>query len=83
LIRRAEQAGVAVPGDLYAYREERLRKLQLIPPNVLYSPRISLVHSLEFLGDEASLGGLRTAQGANGSIGNSPAASRHRILPGA
>jgi halimadienyl-diphosphate synthase len=33
------------------------------------------VHSLEFLGDRVDVAGLRQAQGANGSVGNSPAAT--------
>jgi halimadienyl-diphosphate synthase len=66
---------VAVPPHLDVYREQRLEKLRLIPPQLLYSPRTTAVHSLEFLGTEADPNRLAAAQGANGSIGNSPAAT--------
>ncbi|MBI4317387.1 MAG: hypothetical protein HY675_02765 [Chloroflexi bacterium] len=75
LIQGAQGAGVPVPPHLDIYGKERAEKLRLIPPAALYSPRTTAVHSLEFLGDEADLAGLKAAQGVNGSIGNSPAAT--------
>jgi halimadienyl-diphosphate synthase len=75
LVDRARQAGVAVPPHLDIYAPQRARKLELIPSYALYSPRATVVHSLEFLGDQADLSGLRSAQGDNGAIGNSPAAT--------
>jgi hypothetical protein len=75
LIDRARQAGVAVPPHLDVYAPQRARKLELIPSQALYSPRATVVHSLEFLGEQASPAGLRDAQGTNGAIGNSPAAT--------
>jgi halimadienyl-diphosphate synthase len=76
LVQRARGAGIAVPPQLDAYTDNRrTRKLSQLPPEALYSPRGSVVHALEFLGDRASLPGLRAAQGANGAIGNSPAAT--------
>jgi halimadienyl-diphosphate synthase len=75
LIERAKRAGVHVPPHLDIYGPQRAEKLRLIPPSILYSPRTTAVHSLEFLGDEADVVRLRAAQGANGSIGNSPAAT--------
>jgi halimadienyl-diphosphate synthase len=75
LVQRAQAAGVAVPPHLDVYREQRAEKLRLIPPELLYSPRTTAVHSLEFLGAEVDAGRLAAAQGANGSIGNSPAAT--------
>lgn len=75
LVDRARVAGVAVPPHLDIYAEERKRKLDLIPKHALYSPRATVVHSLEFLGEQADLGGLKSAQGTNGAIGNSPAAT--------
>ncbi|MGH2367932.1 MAG: hypothetical protein ACRDI2_07025, partial [Chloroflexota bacterium] len=75
LVLRAQDAGVAVPPDLDVYAAQRAEKLRLIPRAALYSPHTTAVHSLEFLGGEADLAGLRKAQGANGSIGNSPAAT--------
>ncbi|MEA2640757.1 MAG: halimadienyl-diphosphate synthase [Chloroflexota bacterium] len=75
LIRRAQLAGVGVPSNLDIYGPQRAAKLRLIPPHALYSPDVTTVHSLEFLGEQADWGRLGSAQGANGSIGNSPAAT--------
>lgn len=75
LVRRAQQAGIPVPPYLNAYDQQREEKLRLLPPAALYSPRTTVAHSLEFLGDQADLAGLRTTQAANGAIGNSPAAT--------
>jgi halimadienyl-diphosphate synthase len=75
LVERARAAGVAVPPHLDIYATERAQKLELIPESALYSPRATVVHSLEFLGATADQAGLRAAQGDNGAIGNSPAAT--------
>jgi hypothetical protein len=75
LVERARQAGLSVPPHLDIYAREREQKLHLIPPGVLYSPQTTVAHSLEFLGEGADLIGLRAAQGGNGAIGNSPAAT--------
>ncbi|HEY8742643.1 MAG TPA: prenyltransferase/squalene oxidase repeat-containing protein [Chloroflexota bacterium] len=75
LVKRAQQAGIPVPPYLNAYNQERVEKLRLLPPAALYSARTTVAHSLEFLGDEADLPGLRSTQAANGAIGNSPAAT--------
>ena len=75
LVARAQRAGVSVPIGLDLYGPERTEKLGMIPAASLYSPGVTVVHSLEFLGDGADLAGLGRAQGPNGSIGNSPAAT--------
>jgi halimadienyl-diphosphate synthase len=75
LVQRAQDAGVAVPPHLDVYKAQRLAKLELIPPQLLYSPRTTAVHSLEFLGAQVDAARLGDARGANGSIGNSPAAT--------
>ncbi|MGH2457861.1 MAG: hypothetical protein ACRDIY_03230, partial [Chloroflexota bacterium] len=75
LVRRAQQAGIPVPPNLDLYQSERADKLRLIPPEALYSPGATVAHSLEFLGEQAHPDGLRAAQGRNGAIGNSPAAT--------
>lgn len=75
LIQRARQAGLSVPPHLDIYARERDEKLQLIPPSVLYSSETTVAHSLEFLGEGADVAGLHAAQGDNGAIGNSPAAT--------
>jgi halimadienyl-diphosphate synthase len=75
LVQRARAAGVPVPPHLDIYARQRAQKLDLIPPEAMYSPRATIVHSLEFLGDQADLAGLEAAQGQNGALGNSPAAT--------
>ncbi len=75
LVQRAQKARVPVPPHLDIYAQQRAEKLRLIPSSALYSPRTTVVHSLEFLGDQADPAGLRAAQGGNGAIGNSPAAT--------
>jgi halimadienyl-diphosphate synthase len=75
LVQRARAAGVAVPPHLDIYARQRALKLDLIPREAMYSPRATIVHSLEFLGDQADLAGLEAAQGQNGALGNSPAAT--------
>jgi len=75
LVQRAQQAGIAMPPHLDIYGPQRAEKLRLIPPALLYSPQVTVVHSLEFLGADADLSRLATAQSHNGSIGNSPAAT--------
>ena len=75
LVKRALRAGIPVPPYLNAYQQERAEKLRLLPPAALYSAGTTVAHSLEFLGDEADLPGLRATQAANGAIGNSPAAT--------
>src|ERR687885_17289 len=71
LVERARQAGVAVPPHMDVYALQRARKLDLIPSSALYSPRATVVHSLEFLGGQADPVRLKGAQGDNGAIGNS------------
>ncbi|MBV8713904.1 MAG: hypothetical protein JO020_05950 [Chloroflexi bacterium] len=75
LVERARTAGVAVPPHLDVYATQRTHKLALLPKEMLYSPRATVVHSLEFLGDQADPAALKTAQGSNGAVGNSPAAT--------
>jgi halimadienyl-diphosphate synthase len=75
MIRRAQAAGLKIPPHLDIYATQRAEKMNLIPAGALYSPRVTVVHSLEFLGDRVDLNGMKAAQGSNGSIGNSPAAT--------
>src|SRR5579859_7286185 len=58
LVDRARQAGVPVPPHLDVYAQQRADKLRLIPPQALYSPRTTVVHSLEFLGDQVDKSSL-------------------------
>jgi len=74
LVERARAAGVAVPPHLDVYAAQRARKLDLIPATALYSPRATVVHSLEFLGGEADPLRLNDLAARIGS--SAPTASR-------
>src|SRR5262245_8544998 len=80
LLAAAQSAGVDVPFHTCGYGAIQTAKLRLIPPEMLYSPRISTVHSLEFLGHSADLDQLQQALASNGSLGNSPAATAYYLL---
>jgi halimadienyl-diphosphate synthase len=75
LVQRARRSGIAVPPNLEVYGAQRDEKLRLIPPEALYSPNTTAAHSLEFLGDDVDILRLERAQGQNGGVGNSPAAT--------
>jgi halimadienyl-diphosphate synthase len=79
LVDRAQKAGVAVPPHLDVYAEQRRTKLNLLPQNALYSPRTTVAHSLEFLGDQADPMKIAAAQGDNGAVGSSPAATAYLL----
>ena len=52
------------------------QKLALIPEEMIYSPKIALAHSLEFVGfDHLDLAAVEQVRAANGSIHNSPSAT--------
>ncbi|CAA9258093.1 MAG: hypothetical protein AVDCRST_MAG26-2204 [uncultured Chloroflexia bacterium] len=75
LIERAVDSGIDVPPHVDQYRTERQAKLALLPIDKIYSPALTTSHALEFLGRNADASRLPQAQLANGSIGNSPAAT--------
>jgi halimadienyl-diphosphate synthase len=80
LLMDALEMGLDVPAHTCGYGQVRLKKLGLIPPNLIYSPQISTVHSLEFLGKSGEQEKLREAKASNGSLGNSPAATAYLLL---
>lgn len=80
LLLEAQAAGLDVPTHTCGYGEIQTAKLRLIPPDLLYSPRVSTIHSLEFLGQTVDADRLRQALGANGSLGNSPAATAYYLM---
>jgi halimadienyl-diphosphate synthase len=80
LLLEALEAGLDVPTHTCGYGEIQTAKLRLIPPNLLYSPHVSTIHSLEFLGYAVDHSRLRQALGVNGSLGNSPAATAYYLL---
>jgi halimadienyl-diphosphate synthase len=79
LLAEAHALGLDTPTHACGYDQIQLAKLRLIPPDMLYSPKITTIHSLEFLGRSGDLEQLRRAVGPNGSIGNSPAATAYYL----
>lgn len=59
------------------YRAIRASKLGMIPPQLLYSRKVSSTHSLEFMGSGLDLSLLDNLQEPNGSFGNSPSATAY------
>lgn len=79
LLQEAQALGLDVPSHTCGYGEIQIAKLQLIPPDFLYSPRVTTIHSLEFLGPTADAARLRAAIADNGSLGNSPATTAYYL----
>ena len=77
LADRARKAGISVPPTMNVYTSQRAEKLRLIPLDALYSSQTTAAHSLEFLGDDADRARLPRTLGANGGVGNSPAATAY------
>jgi halimadienyl-diphosphate synthase len=82
LLAEAHALGLDTPTHACGYDQIQLAKLRLIPSEMLYSPRITTIHSLEFLGRMGDVTQLRKAVGENGSIGNSPAATAYYLSMG-
>ena len=80
LLIEAASLGLDVPTHTCGYGEIQAAKLSLIPQSLLYSPNISTVHSLEFLGRAGDVKQLKDALAVNGSLGNSPAATAYYLL---
>ena len=79
LLVEARSLDLKVPDHSCGYGEIQSAKLRLIPPQMLYSPHISTVHSLEFLGADGDADQLRKAINESGSVGNSPAATAYYL----
>jgi halimadienyl-diphosphate synthase len=82
LLVDALDLGLDVPKHTCGYGRIRQEKLSLIPPSLLYSPRITTVHSLEFLGKDGDPEKMQQALATNGSLGNSPATTSYHLLRG-
>jgi halimadienyl-diphosphate synthase len=80
LLLKARDLGLDVPTHTCGYGEIQTAKLRLIPPEMLYSSRITTAHSLEFLGDDGDPEKLRQAMAVNGSLGNSPATTAYYLM---
>lgn len=79
LLVEARLLGLEVPSHACGYERIQTAKLRLIPPQMLYSPKISTVHSLEFLGRSGNQEKLQKALAQNGSLGNSPATTSYYL----
>ena len=79
LLNEAREMGLDVPTHTCGYGKIQTAKLRMIPPDLLYSPYISTVYSLEFLGRSGDVERLQQALTTNGSLGNSPAATAYYL----
>jgi halimadienyl-diphosphate synthase len=79
LLAEARSLGLDVPGHTCGYGAIQAAKLRMIPPQLLYSPKISTVYSLEFLGHSADANQVQRALANNGSLGNSPATTAYYL----
>ncbi len=79
LLEEARDLGLDVPTHTCGYGEIQTAKLRLIPPDLLYSSRISTVYSLEFLGRAGDPKRLAEALASNGSLGTSPATTAYYL----
>lgn len=75
LMDQAESLELNLPYHVRIYEKECLMKLKKIDELLWYSPLTTLSFSLEFLGDNVDRERLAHVQLANGSVGNSPAAT--------
>lgn len=82
LLKTAQELKLNIPANTCGYGQIRNTKLGLIPPDLLYSPNLSTVHSLEFLGGDVDPIRLSQALAINGSLGNSPATTAYSLLMG-
>jgi halimadienyl-diphosphate synthase len=80
LLTEARELGLGVPDHAYGYEGIRANKLRLIPADQLYSPRVSTVYSLEFLGQSGDPGRMLQAVNYSGSLGNSPATTAYLCI---
>lgn len=80
LLIEARKQGLDVPNHACGYGKIQTDKLRLIPPEMFYSPKISTIHSLEFLGEGGDVQKMRLALAPNGSLGNSPATTAYYLL---
>jgi halimadienyl-diphosphate synthase len=77
LLGEAQDLGLDVPNHACGYKKIQTMKLRLIPVELLYSPSITTIHSLEFLGRSGDPDRLAAAVSKNGSLGNSPATTAY------
>ncbi len=80
LLNEAQSLDLDVPAHTCGYGEIQTAKLRMIPPRMLYSPHISTVYSLEFLGQSGDPFRLKQALTSVGSLGNSPATTAYYLL---
>jgi halimadienyl-diphosphate synthase len=80
LLIEARTLNLAVPSHSCGYGRIRAAKLKLVPPDLIYSPSISITFSLEFMGDQVDTDRLQSVQAQNGSIANSPATTAFLVL---
>ncbi len=82
LLGEARTLGLDAPTHSYGYGKIQTTKLRLIPRGMLYSPHISTIYSLEFLGRSGDPDRLQEMLTSSGSLGTSPATTAYYLLLG-
>jgi halimadienyl-diphosphate synthase len=77
LIHQCHNLGLPLPACASGYVAAGQAKLAGIPDVLAHLPELSLAMSVEFMGPSADIAALQRVQGANGSLGNSPAATAY------
>lgn len=78
LLEKALRLNLNLPYIQFSkYSRIREEKLQMIPPELIYSRGITMVHSLESMGSELDVDRIMELQEENGSFGNSPSATAY------
>ena len=81
LLDESRQRGFQLPyGSFESIARVRDAKLKLIPPELIYTRRVSTIFSAEFLGDQLDTARVDDIQDANGSIASSPSATAYYLL---
>lgn len=79
LLLEAQRLALDVPAHTCGYGKTQNEKLRLIPPDLLYSQRVSTIVSLEFLGHTPNRDRLRGVLQENGALGNSPSTTAYYL----
>lgn len=81
LLAEARRFGFLLPYNSFdIFSKMYSAKLSLIPPEMIYTRRVSTIFSAEFLGDQLDVQRVNDLQDANGSIASSPSATAYYLL---
>lgn len=82
LVDKLEKVGIhiSIPSHIMSkIWMMREKKLNQIPPEMIYTNKTTISYSLEFLGDDVDVSKIKRTKCKNGSVGNSPAATSYML----